>query len=143
MADNYTLVKTLDEPLVLSATQVEDGTTVGFVTHPHEVYVEATLPKSQVTSIGYGSVAEPLAFNVERLLTDGTAESASFTQTVDASGLLGGAVAFVVAVAGKDTFAGGSLTETVTLSIRQLFLLSDNLHLFDEARQRLIAASGL
>lgn len=143
MADNYTLTKLVDEPLVLSATQVEDGTTVGFVTHPHEVYCEAALPKSQVDAIGLDAVAEPLAFNIERLLSDGSASSASFVQLIDASGLLSGAMAFVVSVAGSDIFSGGTLTETVTLSIKQLYLLSLNLHLFTEAKTRLEAAAQL
>src|SRR5258707_15385707 len=143
MADNYTLVKLLDAPLVLSATQVEDGTTVGFVTHPHELYCEATLPKAQVASIGYNTVAEPLAFNIETLLSDGTAQGASFVQEVDDSGLLAGSMDFTATVPGKDLFAGGTLAETVRLSIRQLYLLSHNRHLFDEAKVRLNAAAGL
>jgi len=143
VADNYTITKLLDEPLVLSATQVEDGTTVGFVTHPHEVYCEATLPKAQVTAIGLNAVAEPLAFNIERLISDGSAQKAAFVQEVDESNLLAGAVDFTVTVPGGDLFAGGTLSETVRLSIRQLYLLSDNLHLFAEAKSRLEAAKAL
>ena len=137
MATDYTLVKMLDEPLVLSATEVQDGTTVGFVTKPSSVYCEATLPKDQVQSIGANTVAEPLAFNIERLLSDGHAAAAYFTQTTDASGLLVSGMAFIVSVPVNNLFTGGTLTETVVLTIEQLYLLADNIHLLDEAKTRL------
>lgn len=143
MAENYTLTKKVDEPLVISASQVEDGTTVGFVTHPHEIYCEATLPKAQVDKIGVNTVAEPLAFNIERILNDGLASTAYFVQTVDDSGLLAGAMTFVVTVPGTDTFAGGTLSQNVTLTIRQLYTLSEYLDQFSEAKQQLQADAGL
>jgi len=143
MAGNYTITKKLDEPLVLSASQVEDGTTVGFVTHPHEIYCEATLPKSQVDAIGVAFVAEPLAFNIERILNDGLASGAYFAQAVDDSGLLAGTMVFTVTVPGTDMFAGGTLSENVTLTIPQLYTLSDYLGEFDAAKQRLQDAAGL
>jgi len=143
MAANYTITKKLDEPLVLSASQVEDGTTVGFVTHPHEIYCEATLPKSQVDAIGVAFVAEPLAFNIERILNDGLASGAYFAQTVDDSGLLAGAMVFTVTVPGTNMFAGGTLSENVTLTIPQLYTLSDFLDEFTAAKQRLEADAGL
>jgi hypothetical protein len=139
MADNYTLTKLLDEPLVLSQTEVEDGTTVGFVTQPSQVYCEATLPKSQVQKIGVATVAEPLAFNIERLLADGHAVAAYFTQSTDASGLLASGMTFVVGVAAPGTFTGGTLTENVFLTIEQLYVLAENIHLLEDAKARLEA----
>lgn len=137
MADNYTLIKQLDEPLVLSATEVQDGTTVGFVTKPSAVFCQATLPKAQVASIGANTVAEPLAFNIERLLSDGHASAAYFSQTTDSSQLLVSGMVFVVSVPINNLFTGGTLSEDVFLTIEQLYLLADNIHLLDEAKARL------
>src|SRR5438874_10771848 len=143
MAELYTITGSEDGPLVLSATNIVEGTTVKFVTHPHEIECESALPRSQVLRIGVGTVVSPLAYNIEQLLTDGTVIDAAFVQATDANGLLVGAMDFTVGLPSTDMFAGGTLTATVRLTIRQLYLLSDNMHLFDEARARLEAMAAL
>lgn len=143
MADNYTVTGSADLPQVLSATQVIDATRVNFVTHPHEVQGQATLPREQVETIGLNTVVEPLAFNIERLLSDGTVTAVAFTETLDDSGLLAEFYDFTVSVPSADTFSGGNLTAIVRLSLRQLYLISDNIGLFDAAKQRLETMAAL
>lgn len=143
MADNYSITGSADVPQVLSATQVIDATRVNFVTHPHGVQGQATLPREQVARIGLNTVVEPLAFNIERLLTDGTVTAVSFTESLDDSGLLAEFYDFTVAVPSSDTFSGGTLTAVVRLSLRQLYLISDNIDLFAQAKDRLHEMAAL
>jgi hypothetical protein len=136
MADNYTITGSADVPQVTS-TGSFPATRVNFITHPHSVQGQATLPREQVAAIGFNTVVEPLAFNIERLLTDGTVTAVSFTESLDESGLLAEFYDFTVSVPSADTFSGGTLTAIVRLSLRQLYLISDNIDLFAQAKQRL------
>jgi hypothetical protein len=119
MASSYTPIESHRDIQVLSGTQVIDVERVAGTTVPHGVYFERVVP---LTIFGTGAatayIAE-LANAIEQRLDSGLADSASFVQDVDGSGLLFDAIEFLVSYQGTQPGAG-LFTTTVTVPVNLL-----------------------
>lgn len=119
MADSYDPIESHRDIQVLSPSQVIDVERVTARTKPHGVYFERVVPLTIFgTSAATDYIAE-LAIAIEQRLEGGIADSASFVQDVDASGLLIDTIEFLVSVQGASPDAG-TFTTTVTVPVNLL-----------------------
>ena len=73
---------------VLSQTQVVDSQEIGFNSLPSGTYCQVLVPVAAWKANGPAAWVQPLADAIEGLIPGSGATSATFTQDVDASGLL-------------------------------------------------------
>lgn len=121
MADNFQVVSQRRTVQILSATEVIDVEEVGFVTKPSGVYAQREVPIAAWASEGAGAWIEPLAAAIEGLISGGLASGATFVQSVDDTGLLTNAIAFVVTYTPPSGIPGPMQT-TVEIPVNALTL---------------------
>lgn len=137
MAEHFDVVSELDEPLVLSPTNVLPGHTVGIRTKPTRIYVQYTMPKVVWESDAGQEILTSLANGIENMVAQGLASGGAGAQEPDETGLIVDYIDFQVAlrdaggtplpqtttvrvplewfVAGSDPFAFGLIADAVAL----------------------------
>ena len=119
MAKNYTPIGSHRDIQVLGPTQVIDIERVIGATLPHGVYFERTVPLTIFGTAAADDYVNELADAIEQRLSGGLADSATFVQDVDASGLLTDLISFTVSIVGPPPVSGTFAT-TVDVPVNLL-----------------------
>jgi hypothetical protein len=119
MAASYTPLGSHRDIQVLSGTQVIDVERVAATTVPSGVYFERVVPLTIFGTAAATDYIAELAEAIEQRIQGGIADSASFTQDVDASGLVFDAIEFLISIVGPPE-GGGTFSTTVTVPVNLL-----------------------
>ena len=114
MAASFDVVSELDEPLVLSPTNVLPGHTVGIRTKPTRIYVQYTMPKAVWESDSGQAILTSLATGIEQMVSEGLAIGGAGAQEPDETGLIVDYIDFQVAL--RDA-SGVPLPQTTTVRV--------------------------
>jgi hypothetical protein len=116
MAQDYLPLGSHRDIQVLGPTQVIDVERVSGSTNPHNVYFERVVPLTIFGTTAADAYVNELANAIEDRINSGLADTASFSQDVDASGLLTDVIEFVVSYTATDP-RKGTFTTTVTVPV--------------------------
>lgn len=119
MAEQYTPLGSHRDIQVLSPSAVIDVERVAGVTVPSGVYFERVVPLTIFGTDAATAYVSELAAAIEQRISGGLADSASFAQQVDPSGLVVDVIEFVVSIAGPPE-GGGTFSTTVTVPVNLL-----------------------
>lgn len=114
MAESFDIISELDEPLVLSPTNVLPGHTVGIRTKPTRIYVAYTMPKAVWQSDGGREILTSLATGIEQMVAQGFATGGSGAQEPDDTGLIVDYCDFIVTLRDAN---GVELPQTTTVRV--------------------------
>ncbi len=147
MARHYSPLGSHRDIQVLSPTLVVDVERVSGSTIPHNVTFERVVPLTIFGTASADAYIDELAVAIEQRLDSGLADAASFTQDVDANGLVTDAIEFVVSVMGGDAQPfpfSTTVTVPVTLLTADPAFVGDLVSpLFEDALAKLRQTAGI